>query len=71
GYGEDNEEQEEGVRCIAVPSFDRFGVAVDGLSISFPTIRFSESNKETYVMMLQDAGRRLSAEVGYHDYTFS
>ncbi|TWD41861.1 DNA-binding transcriptional regulator KdgR [Pantoea sp. SJZ147] len=71
GYGEDNEEQEAGVRCIAVPIFDRFGVAVAGLSISFPTIRFSESNKQTYVTMLQGAGRRLSAELGYHDYTFS
>ena len=28
GYGEDNEEQEEGLRCIAVPVFDRFGVSL-------------------------------------------
>nr|MBA2816845.1 hypothetical protein [Candidatus Pantoea persica] len=42
GFGEDNEEQEEGLCCIAVPVFDRFGVAIAGLSISFPTIRFSE-----------------------------
>ncbi len=42
GYGEDNEEQEEGLRCIAVPVFDRFGVVIAGLSISFPTLRFSE-----------------------------
>ncbi len=26
GFGEDIEEQEEGLRCIAVPVFDRFGV---------------------------------------------
>ena len=68
GYGEDNEEQEEGVCCIAVPIFDRFGVAVSGLSISFPTLRFPASNKHTYVAMLHEAGRRLSAELGYHDY---
>lgn len=42
GYGEDNEEQEEGLRCIGVPVFDRFGVVIAGLSISFPTLRFSE-----------------------------
>jgi IclR family transcriptional regulator, KDG regulon repressor len=36
GYGEDNEEQEEGLQCIAVPVFDRFGRVVAGLSISFP-----------------------------------
>ncbi len=36
GYGEDNEEQEEGLRCIGVPVFDRFGVVIAGLSISFP-----------------------------------
>lgn len=31
GYGEDNEEQEEGLRCIGVPVFDRFGVVIAGL----------------------------------------
>ena len=45
GFGEDIEEQEEGLRCIAVPVFDRFGVVIAGLSISFPTIRFSEDAK--------------------------
>ena len=35
GFGEDNEEQEEGLRCIAVPVFDRFGVVIAGMSISF------------------------------------
>lgn len=44
GYGEDNEEQEEGLRCIGVPVFDRFGVVIAGLSISFPTLRFLKKN---------------------------
>lgn len=70
GFGEDNEEQEEGLRCIAVPVFDRFGVVIAGLSISFPTIRFSEEAKSDYVAMLHRAARTLSAEMGYHDYTF-
>lgn len=70
GFGEDNEEQEEGLRCIAVPVFDRFGVVIAGLSISFPTIRFSEEAKSDYVAMLHRAARALSEEMGYHDYPF-
>lgn len=70
GYGEDNEEQEEGLRCIAVPVFDRFGVVIAGMSISFPTIRFSEEAKSDYVAMLHRAARSLSAQIGYYDYPF-
>ena len=70
GYGEDNEEQEEGLRCIAVPVFDRFGVVIAGLSISFPTIRFSEDARQDYVAMLHRAARTLSAEMGFHHYEF-
>ncbi|QEW31905.1 DNA-binding transcriptional regulator KdgR [Erwinia billingiae] len=70
GYGEDNEEQEEGLRCIAVPVFDRFGVVIAGLSISFPTIRFSEEEKSSYVAMLHRSAKRLSEQMGYHDYPF-
>ncbi len=70
GYGEDNEEQEEGLRCIGVPVFDRFGVVIAGLSMSFPTIRFSEENKKDYVDMLHRAARELSSQMGYYDYPF-
>lgn len=70
GFGEDNEEQEEGLRCIAVPVFDRFGVVIAGLSISFPTIRFSEEGKAEYVAMLHHAARNLSDQMGYHQYPF-
>ncbi|MEJ4044472.1 DNA-binding transcriptional regulator KdgR [Erwinia sp. SLM-02] len=70
GYGEDNEEQEEGIRCIAVPVFDRFGVVIAGLSISFPTIRFAEEHKAAYVAMLHRAAKTISAQQGYADYPF-
>lgn len=70
GFGEDNEEQEEGIRCIAVPVFDRFGVVIAGLSISFPTIRFAEESKQEYVSMLHRAARAISEQLGYHDYPF-
>ncbi|AIR86032.1 DNA-binding transcriptional regulator KdgR [Pantoea rwandensis] len=70
GFGEDNEEQEEGLRCIALPVFDRFGVVIAGLSISFPTIRFSEEAKNEYVAMLHRAARNISDQLGYHNYPF-
>lgn len=70
GFGEDIEEQEEGLRCIAVPVFDRFGVVIAGLSISFPTIRFLEDAKHEYVKMLHTAARNISEQLGYHDYPF-
>ena len=70
GYGEDNEEQEEGLRCIGVPVFDRFGVVIAGLSISFPTLRFSEERLHEYVSMLHHAARKISEQMGYNDYPF-
>jgi len=53
-----------------VPVFDRFGVVIAGLSISFPTIRFSEEAKNEYVAMLHRAARNLSEQMGYHNYPF-
>ncbi|MCU3479151.1 DNA-binding transcriptional regulator KdgR [Enterobacter hormaechei subsp. steigerwaltii] len=70
GYGEDNEEQEEGLRCIGVPVFDRFGVVIAGLSISFPTLRFSEERLHEYVSILHTAARKISEQMGYNDYPF-
>ncbi|ABX85377.1 DNA-binding transcriptional regulator KdgR [Yersinia pestis] len=70
GFGEDIEEQEEGLRCIAVPVFDRFGVVIAGLSISFPTLRFAEDRKSDYVKSLHCAARNISEQMGYRDYPF-
>ena len=67
-FAEDNEEQEPGLRCLAAPVYDRFGNVIAGISISLPTIRFSEAGKTAYVAMLQQAGKRISAQLGYMDY---
>lgn len=70
GFAEDNEEQEEGIRCLAVPVFDRFGAVAAGLSISLPTLRFSEQKAEEYVRLLHAGARRVSAAMGFHHYPF-
>ena len=69
GYGEDNEEQEVGLRCLAVPVFDRFGRVIAGLSISFPTMRCGADTKSHYVALLQRSGLAISTRLGYRDAT--
>ncbi|MBF9003219.1 DNA-binding transcriptional regulator KdgR [Vibrio nitrifigilis] len=67
-FAEDNEEQEPGLRCIAAPIYDRFGMVIAAISISFPTIRFAEERKGEYVEMLHTACRNVSENLGYTQY---
>ncbi|MDV7103717.1 DNA-binding transcriptional regulator KdgR [Vibrio sp. TH_r3] len=67
-YGEDNEEQEPGLRCFAAPIYDRFGNVIAAVSISFPTIRFDENNLSNYVALLHQAGKNISEALGFEDY---
>ena len=52
--------RKRGLRCIGVPVFDRFGVVIAGLSISFPTATFLEERLHEYVAMLHQAARKIS-----------
>jgi len=67
-YAEDKQEQEPGLHCIAVPIYDRFGYVIAGLSISLPSIRFNEEDRPYYVELLHNAGKRISEQLGYHNY---
>ena len=67
-YAEDNEEQEPGLRCIAAPVYNRFGRVIAGVSISLPTIRFSDDKLPHLVTLLQQAGKNISEQLGYHHY---
>jgi len=67
-YAEDNQEQEQGLRCIAAPIYDRFGHVIAGISISFPTIRFNEAQMPFYINLLHKAGKSISAQLGYLHY---
>lgn len=67
-YGEDNEEQEPGLYCIAAPIYDRFGNIIYGLSISFPIVRFNDKHKSYYVDLLHNACKAISEQLGFYDY---
>ncbi|KZN15100.1 DNA-binding transcriptional regulator KdgR [Marinomonas sp. TW1] len=64
GYGVDNEEQEEGLRCIAAPIYDRLGNVVAGLSLSFPSLRYTQEKFDTYTKLLKEAAADISAKLG-------
>lgn len=53
GYSIDNMEHEFGIKCVGVPVLDRNGLAIAALSISGPSLRFSEETIPRYAEMLK------------------
>lgn len=52
------------MRCLPVPVFNRLGVVIAGMSVSFPCFRFHEDLKAEYVRELLEAGRATSQRLG-------
>lgn len=65
-YAIDNEEYEQGVRCVAVPIKDYLGVPVAALSVSAPVSRMSEARiKDEILPVVQKFSREISKRLGY------
>jgi IclR family transcriptional regulator, KDG regulon repressor len=67
GYALDLEENEYGIRCIAVPIFDYSGSVVAAVSISGPTIRMTDERIRTLQERIQAIGKQISARLGYRN----
>lgn len=65
GYGTDEEEYTQGVRCVAVPVRDHSGATVAAMSVSVPVVRFSDDLRNRSLEALNDAAGRLSEALGY------
>ena len=65
GYAMDNEENEEGVRCIAASILDYRGKAKYAFSISAPINRMSEERVEELAEHVLRVKNELSRELGY------
>ncbi|MFB5662311.1 IclR family transcriptional regulator [Alteribacillus sp. HJP-4] len=65
GYAEDNQENEPGVRCVAIPVRDHTGDVAAAISISANTMKVSEEEILRYVELLKQAGTELSQKLGY------
>ena len=65
GYALDDEECEEGVRCIAVPVLNYTGSVVAGISLSAPLTRLDIRRTNEIIAYLQDVKIRASRELGW------
>ena len=64
GYAIDDEERNEGMRCVAASVFDATGAAVAGLSISGPTARVTPERTEAFGAHVREAAATLSRHLG-------
>lgn len=65
GWALDNEEHEEGVRCIASPIFDYRGKVIAAVSISGPSAAISPERDRETGKMLADTALNISKRLGY------
>lgn len=66
GYALDNEENEEGVRCIAACILDNRGMAENAFSISAPVTRMTDERIAVFSKFVLEMKVRISKELGYN-----
>lgn len=64
GFAFDDEEKNEGMRCIAAPVFDLSGEAVAGISVSGPASRVTAAQMASLAEAVMAAAAELSAAMG-------
>lgn len=65
GYACDLEEHEPHIRCVAAPVWDHTGAVNASLSITVPVVRMPIARLRQLAPMIQEAGRKISRELGY------
>jgi IclR family KDG regulon transcriptional repressor len=65
GLGYDDEEYNEGIRCIGSPVFDVEGKIVAGLGVSGLVSTFRRNRQHSFEQLVLECARRVSKDVGY------
>jgi DNA-binding IclR family transcriptional regulator len=65
GFAFDDEENDEGVRCIAAPVYDYTGMAIATIGISGPTVRVTNERVPQLATAVMTAAHQLSLDLGY------
>jgi IclR family KDG regulon transcriptional repressor len=67
GYAVDNEELDSGVRCVSAPIRDYTRRIIGAVSISGPSMRFSDERVEKELIpLVKKAAEEISSKLGYH-----
>lgn len=69
GYALDDEEFDEGIRCIAAPVYNYMGIAIAVIGISGPKVRLLDDKLEQLAAIVMRTAHELSAELGYVNET--
>lgn len=67
GYAIDDRENENEIRCVAVPILDQQGLAIAGISVSGTVTQVTMEKAHQYGQLLAQACAKLSAELGYSE----
>ena len=65
GYASDMEEHEMHIRCVAAPIWDHTGSVQSSLSLTAPALRMPLARLRQLAPLIQAAGLRISAGLGY------
>ncbi len=65
GFAMDDEEYNQGVRCIAVPIFDYRNKCVGAIGISGPTSRLSLEQLQSAAKIVVEVGKNLSSKLSF------
>jgi DNA-binding IclR family transcriptional regulator len=65
GYAVDDEEFEEGAKCVAAPVRDRSDRVVATVSVSGPAARFTTDRLNLFIPLVKKAGMDVSRALGY------
>lgn len=65
GYAFDDEECEQGARCVAAPIRDYTGRIVAGMSVSGPVSRMTDAHIAKNLPVLLDAAQKISSRLGW------
>ncbi|MCR4398283.1 MAG: IclR family transcriptional regulator [Firmicutes bacterium] len=64
GIALDDEEHQEGVRCVAAPVFDYSGSVVGAVSVSAPATRMEGQQLQDVICQVRSTAREISIELG-------
>jgi IclR family transcriptional regulator, KDG regulon repressor len=67
GFAIDDEEFEEGLRCVGAPVFDHRGHVIASISMAAPVFRLRKERVPQVARIVMTAARGLSAELGYQE----